>query len=244
MNFEQLDEVDRILLSAEDSKHLADWWLNIHEGAFNEFRPVMEEGLIVQELDPNLKFDQAFVKAHRLTSQLIFLYFKQLDDVRVYYEIYRTIDENRVEHILKGIKNYAKLKSDLTLNTGNRMGLNKEQAIQFLDAITSSHIALMNYMELYRDVRDRVSFQTVQQTDSKRTKKGKKKNTRPIAMVVYEVKIPLAPVTDEDRFAYQRMKEAWKVRGHWRTLPSGEKTWVKPHVKGNKEKLEPNTYHF
>ncbi|GAA0290124.1 hypothetical protein GGQ92_003252 [Gracilibacillus halotolerans] len=244
MNFDRLDKVDRILLSAEDSKRLADWWLNIHEGAFNEFRPVMEEGMIVQELDPNIQFDKEFVKAHRLTSYVLFLYFNQLDDVRVYYEIYRTIGENQVEYILKGIKNYAELKSDLTVNTDNHIGLKKEQAIPFLDSITSSHIALMNYMELYRDVRERITVQTVSKKVTKKKKKGKKKNTRPITMSVYNVKIPLAPVTDEERRAYQRMKEAWTVRGHWRTLPSGKKIWVKPHVKGKKEKLESTTYHF
>lgn len=68
VNFERLDKVDRILLSAEDSKRLDDWWLNIHDGAFNEFRPVMEEGLIVQELDPNVRFEKAFVEEHQLTS--------------------------------------------------------------------------------------------------------------------------------------------------------------------------------
>lgn len=244
MNFERLDKVDKILLSAEDSKRLDDWWLNIHEGAFNEFRPVLEEGVIVQELDPNIKYDQAFVKAYGLTTQLLFLYFKQLDDIRVYYEIYRTIGENQVEFILKGIKNHAKLKSDLTVNTENHIGLKKEHAIHFLDATTSSHIALMNYMELYRDVRERVTFQTVRKKNTKKKKNGKKKNTRLIALVIYNVKIPLASVTDEERRAYQRMKEAWTVRGHWRTLPSGKKIWVKPYVKGNKEKLEPNTYKF
>ncbi|RDW16580.1 hypothetical protein CWR48_16185 [Oceanobacillus arenosus] len=244
MNFERLDKVDRILLSAEDSKHLDDWWLNIHEGAFNDFRPVLEEGVILQELDPNMKYDQAFVKAQGLTPQLHLLYFKQLDDVRVYYEIYRSIGENQVEHILEGIKNYAELKSNLTINTNNRIDLKKEHAVHYLDAITSSHIALMNYMELYRDVKERVSFETVRKKVTKKTKNGKKRNTRPIKMVVYNVKIPLTPVTDEERRAYQRMKEAWTVRGHWRTLPSGKKTWVKAHVKGNKEKIEPNTYHF
>lgn len=244
VNFERLDKIDRILLSAEDSKRLDDWWLNIHEGAYNEFRPVMEEGLIILELDPNMKYDQAFVKANQLTPMLLFLYFNQLDNVRVHYEIYRTLDKNRTERILKGVKNYAELKSDLTINLDNHSGLKKEHAINFLDSITSSHIALMNYMEMYRDVRERVSFKTVRKTAKKKRKNGKKKNTRPITMKVYNVNIPITPVTEEERREYQRMKEAWTVRGHWRTLPSGKKIWIKPYVKGNKEKLEPDTYHF
>ncbi|ADU28512.1 hypothetical protein [Evansella cellulosilytica] len=244
MKFERLDTVDRILLTSEDSKRLDDWWLNIHEGAFNEFRPVLEEGVIIQELDPHLKFDKDFVKAHGLTTSLALLYFKQLDDVRVYYEIYRTIGENQVEHILEGTKNYVELKSDLTINKNNHIGLKIEHAVHYLDAVTSSHIALMNYMELYRDERERVSFQKLRKTKTKKTKKGKKKNTRPINMVVYNIKIPDVHITEEERQAYKKMKEAWKVRGHWRTLPSGKKTWIKPHIKGNKEKLEPNIYHF
>jgi len=245
VNFKRLDKVDKILLSAEDSKHLDDWWLNIHDGAFNDFHPVLEEGLISHEVNPNVIYDQSIVMAQDLTPKLLFLYFKQLDDVRVYYEIYRMISDNQVAYILKGIKNYAELKSDLTINTENHIGLRKEHAIHFLDSITSSHIALMNYMELYRDVKERVSSKTVRKKSTKKAKNGKnKKNTRPIKIVVYNVKVPQNAVTDEEKRAYQRMKEAWTVRGHWRTLPSGKKTWVKPHVKGNKEKLEPNIYYF
>src|SRR5690554_5038809 len=117
VNFKRLDKVDKILLSAEDSKHLDDWWLNIHDGAFNDFHPVLEEGLISHEVNPNVIYDQSIVMAQDLTPKLLFLYFKQLDDVRVYYEIYRMISDNQVEYILKGIKNYAELKSDLTINT-------------------------------------------------------------------------------------------------------------------------------
>lgn len=93
---------------------------------------------------------------------------------------------------MKGVKNYAELKSDLTINSDNHIGIKKEHAINFLDSITSS------YMELYRDVRERVSFKTVRKTAKKKRKSGKEKNTRPITMVVYNVNIPITPVTDEE----------------------------------------------
>lgn len=34
------------------------------------------------------------------------------------------------------------------------------------------------------------------------------------------------------------------VRGHWRQLKSGKKVGVRPHIKGDKEKLEPSVYVF
>lgn len=35
---------------------------------------------------------------------------------------------------------------------------------------------------------------------------------------------------------YNRHTEFWEVRGHYRTYKSGKRVWVKPSVKGNKEK--------
>lgn len=242
-NFERLDKVDKILLSSGDLKRLDEWWLNIHDGAFNEFRPVIEEGVILLEMHPNMAFDQSFIDANNLTSLSFLLYFKQLDDVRVYYEIYQFTGEDQIKYILKATKNYRELKSELNIYSDNKLIQKTENAIRFLDTITTSHIALMNYMELYRDVKERVSYESKRKKVTKRRKK-RKKNTRSITIKVYNVNIPPVPVSEKEKKAYRRMKESWTVRGHWRTLPSGRKTWVRNHVKGNKKKLEPNTYHF
>lgn len=41
---------------------------------------------------------------------------------------------------------------------------------------------------------------------------------------------------------YQRHTDAWYTRGHWRTLKSGRRVWVKGHVKGDADKLQQRIY--
>lgn len=233
-----LNKLDRIVMDNEQVQMLDNWWLNIHEGDINYIPPVLEEGLII------LKATSEELKDPTLRSKDIRIYFKQLSDTEVYYKIYRTNLHNQLEKILSATKNYFTLKSDIDLVLPNQLGLNPDNVIRFLDSITSSHIALMNYMALYKDVRERVASQTVQSNINKKKHKNKKKNVRSITTVVYKVSFSKENVTEQEKKEYNRIKESWSVRGHWRELKTGKKVWVKAHVKGDKNNIEPTTYIF
>lgn len=69
----------------------------------------------------------------------------------------------------------------------------------------------------------------------KKRKQGKRRITRKI----YKVGNP----SQKEARPYQRHVETWNVRGHWRNLKSGKRIWIKPHVKGDLDKIpEPVTY--
>lgn len=234
----KLDKLDRLIIDGEQVIRLDEWWMNIHQGDSNYIPPVLEEGLII------LKPTNEQLSRKDIISRDLQVYFKQLNEDEVYYEIYRTDMSSHTFEVLRATKNYRTLKSDISIETVNHLGITSENAIRFLDSVTTSHVSLMNYMALYKDVRERVSSRTMTTFPSNKNKKKKKKikNVRPITTVVYSVHFPTENVTEQEKKEYNRMKEAWKVRGHWRELKSGKMVWIKPYVKGNKDKVEPVTY--
>jgi len=236
----KLDKVDRLILDGKQIIMLDEWWINIHQGESNYIPPVLEEGLII------LKPTDEQLRRKDIISRDLQIYFKQLNEDEVYYEIYRTDMKKHLIEVLRATKNYKTLKSDISIVTFNPLGITSENCVRFLDSITTSHVSLMNYMALYKDVRERVSSKTIITSLPNKTKKNKKKNVnknvRSITSVVYNVSFPTEKVTEQEKKEYNRMKEAWKVRGHWRELKNGKTVWIKTYVKGDKDKVEPTMY--
>lgn len=81
---------------------------------------------------------------------------------------------------------------------------------------------------------------------SKKTKSTKKKkNNNKIVKIVTKKYVFTHSNKDYVKNNYERHKESWSVRGHWRFYKkTGKKVWVKPHVKGNIEEVEGKTYKF
>jgi len=242
-----MDRVDKIFMTGRDIQKLDNWWINIHEGAFNEFSPVLEEGLIIQTFynESDLGMINEFNKNRPMSSKETRLYFKQINDDTVYYEVYRKrLDNNELEWLIKVTRYFSINKSNVEINRFNKIGLNKENVMPYVDKVTTVHIALMNYMEMYQDVKGLVKQETVRTIKSKKSKHGKKKSARPIVYTKYVVDISDKPVSEEDKRKYSKMKESWGVRGHWRKLKDGKEVWIKPYVKGDKDKKEPEVYKF
>ena len=75
---------------------------------------------------------------------------------------------------------------------------------------------------------------------SKKKSKGKKASSK---IYITNKKYKIIDLREEkDKRGFTRHAEGWMVRGHWRTLKSGEKTWIKAHVKGDPEKVVSQTY--
>lgn len=77
--------------------------------------------------------------------------------------------------------------------------------------------------------------------NSKSSSNNKKKNKKSKKVVIVK-KYILANVDYTPTRTYQRHIEGWEVRGHYRTLKSGKKVWIKPSVRGNKKNIENKTY--
>lgn len=234
-------------MTGNDIQKLNNWWINIHEGAFNEFSPVLDEGVIIQTFynESDLALLDESNKNRPMSSKEGRLYFKQINDDTVYYEVFRKrLDTNELEWLIKVTRYFSINKSDVEINRFNKIGLTKDNVMSFVDKMTTAHIALMNYMEMYQDVKGLVKQETVRTTKSKKSKHGKKKSARPIVYTRYIVDILDKPVSEEDKRKYSKMKESWGVRGHWRKLKDGKEVWIKPYVKGDKDKKEPEVYKF
>lgn len=64
----------------------------------------------------------------------------------------------------------------------------------------------------------------------------KKKNTVTIKKTIYTIvppdKLPEEKYSLSSLGTYERHTGSWGVRGHWRHYKNGNKTWVKPHIRG------------
>jgi hypothetical protein len=59
--------------------------------------------------------------------------------------------------------------------------------------------------------------------------------------IKYELTLD-AELCDLIKRNYNRHTLGWTVRGHWRTYKSGKKTWIKPSVRGDKDKITGKIY--
>lgn len=110
---------------------------------------------------------------------------------------------------------------------------NREEFISVCDMVKS---ITLSYVNLF----NKIANQEKEFIQVNRKVIGKKKN-RPVYQNYYSINIE-----DLKRYDYgkdyspqrknQRHIDSWEVRGHYRTLKSGKVVWVRPSVKGNKNK--------
>ncbi|MCY6958300.1 hypothetical protein [Clostridium brassicae] len=74
-------------------------------------------------------------------------------------------------------------------------------------------------------------------------RKGKKPKVKLIKQNIIRLNTDHIPTpTEEEMKHYERHTFGWTVRGHWRTYQSGKKVWIKPQVRGDKDKVEGKIY--
>lgn len=102
------------------------------------------------------------------------------------------------------------------------------------ESLVSIHASCMAFMEHYVEEKD-IILQRKENLGESR-KKVAKKGARPMSRIIYHIKE--VPFSVERK--YTRRTSGWTVRGHWRTLPTGRRIWIRPHTKG--KKIEPSKY--
>lgn len=231
--------VDQILIKNKDYFLLYDWWRNIHEGDAIAFSPVLEEALIALAISPDFDKEKDFEEYTQ------FVHFKHTSDKIVVYNIFRDTGDENFTHLMTVERNYETFKFDCSFWNKKILRFALEELPKYVDSVTSIHPALMNYMEFYKEERERVVSTKHRVHRTKKTKNNKKKkNVRPLTTVVYQINPSTEKVTDQEKGKYKIMKESWSVRGHWRNLKNGNKIWIRPYVKGDKKKREPYVYRF
>ncbi|MBU3153922.1 hypothetical protein [Clostridium estertheticum] len=81
-------------------------------------------------------------------------------------------------------------------------------------------------------------------TQSKKDKRGGKKPKVKLTkqtIITFNTDY-IQPPTEEEKREYERHILGWTVRGHWRTYKSGNKIWIKPQIRGDKEQVQGKVY--
>lgn len=238
--FKNINKIDQILIDNKNFYNLFDWWVNIHESKIVSFSPVLEEGLIASTIKLDKKED--------CNDYNNFLHFKHVTDKIVDYHILRKDNDGNDGSfilLLSVQRNYDTFKYTCSYMDTAIEKLSLEDLSKFVDANTNVHPAIMNYMEFYKEERERVIAHKNLIPRTKKTKNNKKKkNVRPITNFIYKINPLSSSVSEHDKKEYKRMTESWSVRGHWRNLQNGNKIWIRPYIKGDKDKLEPTLYNF
>ncbi|MHB9909388.1 hypothetical protein CF048_11320 [Clostridium botulinum] len=88
--------------------------------------------------------------------------------------------------------------------------------------------------------------QTKTHTKKIQSKKDKRKGKKPRVKLIKQNIIRLntehIQLTEEDIKHHERHTFGWTVRGHWREYQSGKKVWIKPQIRGDKDKIEGKIY--
>lgn len=211
-----IEKLDKILLTQKEVDLLFEWRDN-HKEFVRDYKPVLLSGRIM--VDDYL--DMAFV------DKFSFVYFD------IYYN-------NKIIH---SFALNTKTKKGITTFTQLNMG---EKEFEYNSSLVSLHASLMAYMEYYSDKKEYVEVKDVVNNKAvkKRGKKSSKKSKTNIVRIkkkVYKINVTKESI-QLDRKRYERKVEKWSVRGHWRTLKSGNKVWIKPYVKGQGKEITPKDY--
>lgn len=123
--------------------------------------------------------------------------------------------------------------------------VNKRKEVeQWMGQDVSIIMFVNEYMSLNQES---IIRQTRTHTKKVRSKKAKRAGKKPKVKLIKQNIIRLntdhiPEPTEEEKRLYERHTFGWTVRGHWRHYQSGENVWIKPQIRGDKDKVEGKIY--
>lgn len=113
-----------------------------------------------------------------------------------------------------------------------------------LEIVITMFFQILIYSQLNQEFIIRQTRTHTHKSQSKKDKrKGKKPKVKLIKQNIIRLNTEHLPMpTEEEIKHYERHTFGWTVRGHWRTYQSGKKVWIKPQVRGDKDKVEGKIY--
>lgn len=198
-----------------------------------DYQPVLKEGII----------DYTNFPSNEMYSHV---YFKDLIQEK---KIEFKIIHNKMI-IAEAIFNKVADKLEYLSLMNKIIDLKDDVAIKFNEQfrnLSYHHIVLMQYMENQKNVViNYVDNKKLKKKNKKSNRNKKRKNVVEVGKKVYTVYANDFDNKKDNDNSLTFTKEAWGVRGHWRTYPSGKKVWIKPYVKGKKrnevDKVEGKVY--
>lgn len=181
-----------------------------------------------------------------------YIYYKQLDEQIIHLESYDyrkgklefigsfDIDPNKDGNIL--IDKATNIKKGIRL-----IKVPKDQVLYYIKYVASRYMGVIGYLYLIQKDKKVVIREgsVVPQPTKKINSKPQAHQYRNIIMldnIEVTIKTTNPDLLNILRKNYNRFTESWGVRGHYRTLKSGKKVFIKAYTKGNKDKYKPKNY--
>ncbi|WP_053957143.1 hypothetical protein [Inediibacterium massiliense] len=232
---EKLSKLDRIELTDENTHILAKWYMDnlsyLKENT-QQIKDVFDEVIIIYSNNiihkKNNEFCMYYLENEK-TGELVKLYEFDFNFEKTKEDI---ICNNQVYYEIKYNEDEVKDKDEAEKHL--RTWINQDiQSVLYINAYTS-----FNQEQIIKQIKIHK-----RKSQSKKAKKtGKKSKIKLIKQNIIRLNTDHIQLTEEEKKQYERHTFGWTVRGHWRTYKSGKKTWIKPQVRGDKNKISGKVY--
>lgn len=229
------DELDSIIIWCRKNEKLILKNENFFKPFFNEITLKISRkhtfGYYVHFYIDNQYFYMSFYKDDKECTNINNMY-SEINPLKLYKNILFKDYENSGSYIYwLGTYNKDFLESEFTDEDFNRTQI-------------TNYISLIVYINLFKESIIKQTRTHTHKTQSKKDKrKGKKPKVKLIKQNIIRLNTDHLPTpTEEEIKHYERHTFGWTVRGHWRTYQSGKKVWIKPQIRGDKNKVEGKIY--
>ncbi|GCD12716.1 hypothetical protein [Clostridium tagluense] len=253
-----LEKLDIIEVTNEEYEKIEQWCFK-------------NKDLIVKNKD-NIRhtINEGIIKINSTKSNYLFslVHFKNIED-KVYIAKYGYFEDmKQIKHFCGGEDFFIKLQDGLSLfyskeNIDKMEMNNMPVSNEFIEYMKSKYdnnyqehlgfhfaepifkyISILIYSQLNQE---HIIKQTKTYTQKVQSKKDKRAGKKPKVKLTKQTIITLntghiQTPTEEEKREYERHTFGWTVRGHWRTYQSGEKIWIKPQVRGDKDNVQGKVY--
>lgn len=223
----KLEKIDKIILAYKEYQEISEW---VQNQRFDSVDITLNEGMVILNDIEYRGFNMQMGIYFRIDQSTGDIFVQQYDITDMTPLISAKIDERFFKdgYIDINIK-------DRWRGLMKRDELEKNIRISVLTVLD-----IFQYMNHYQEnVVVTEESKLVRKSPRHSKSKNKKSNVVSLKNKKYTFVNTKNTKTDSK---YNRHKEIWSVRGHWRHYKSGVKVWIKPHTKGAGEVKEGKIY--
>jgi hypothetical protein len=224
----RIDKIDKIVLTYEEYQEISMW---VQAQNFDSVDITLNECLIVMK---DIEY-----KGFANQMGIYFRIDQHTGDILV-----QQYDMNDMKVLISGM-----LDEEFFRNGKIRIDVKEERWKKFLKQeyleqnIKITILTVLNIFQYMNHCRENVVIEEhtkrVRKASRHKAKKKNKPNFVPLKTKQYSFR---NTKTTKTEYKYNRHKEVWSVRGHWRHYKDGRRVWIKPHNRGLGEIQEGKVY--
>jgi nitrogen regulatory protein PII-like uncharacterized protein len=223
----RIDKIDKIILTYNEYQEISTW---VQAQNFDSVDITLNEGFIIMNDIQYKGFAMnmgIYFRIDQATGDILVQQY-DIDDMKVL--ISGTVDEEFFRN--------GKIHIDVKEDRWKRF-LKQEDLESNIKITILTILDIFQYMNHYREnVVIEEHTKKVRKAPRHNAKK-KKSNVVPLKTKQYSFR---NTKTTKEGYKYNRHKEVWSVKGHWRHYKDGRKVWIKPHNRGLGEVQEGKVY--